>query len=392
MKLLIISHPCVTPINQELFAEIEHQTGWDTTLVMPSNWRHEYDRSLIEPQRWPTFRGQIHTIPVWKAGSIPLHTYRSLFINLFRQTQPDFIFVHHEPYAMATFQAYAANQLTVQRPIGFFSWQNIYKNYPAPFGALERWVLNQSSCAFPGSQSAAQVLRQKNYQGITSILPASLDLNIYKPHPEAMLKRNFLRKQPQEVLIGYVGRIVEEKGLKTLLQALAQLTHLPWRLVMVGTGDYISEFNRQAQQHQIHDRIEQLGYVPHTESPSYLSTFDLLVLPSETRSNWKEQFGRVIIEAMACGTPVLGSTSGEIPHLINATGGGLTFAEAQVAELTEQLSRLIQDPVLRYQLAQRGQQYVQRHYTSTAVAKRFINTVEQVVAAPMTASLSSRSA
>ena len=66
----------------------------------------------------------------------------------------------------------------------------------------------------------------------------------------------------------------------------------------------------------ISGQVLQIGFVPHEETPRYLAAFDLLVLPSETQPNWKEQFGRVIVEALACGVPVIGSDSGEIPNLV----------------------------------------------------------------------------
>ena len=75
------------------------------------------------------------------------------------------------------------------------------------------------------------------------------------------------------------------------------------------------------------ERLTFLGYVPHEDVPSYLAHLDLVVLPSETQPNWKEQFGRILIEAMACGTPVLGSDLAEIPSVIRTTGGGRVFAE-----------------------------------------------------------------
>jgi glycosyltransferase involved in cell wall biosynthesis len=110
-----------------------------------------------------------------------------------------------------------------------------------------------------------------------------------------------------------------------------------------------------------------------------LSAFDLLVLPSETQPNWKEQFGRVVIEAMACGTPVVGSDSGEIPNLIADTGGGLVFKERQPSELADRLAQLIRDPALRAELAAKGQQAASARYSLAAIARKFAATVEAAI-------------
>jgi L-malate glycosyltransferase len=378
VKILIVSHPCITSINQQFYAEVEQQTGWDLTIVTPSNWQNDYGQRLY-PERWAEYRGNLVSIPVWKPGNIPLHTYQSSFVPLLNQVQPDFIYVQHEPYAAATAQVYLANRLSVRKPIGFFTWQNICKRYPLPVRQTESWVLRESSIAFSGSASAKEVLRQKGYAGNTVALPGSVDPQLYTHCPVADALKQKLKQHDQEVLIGYVGRMVEEKGLKTLLHALQQLPDLPWRLVMLGSGAYETEFDAIAQNLELSDRISRLGYISHGEAPLYLAAFDALVLPSETRPNWKEQFGRVIIEAMACGTPVVGSTSGEIPHLIQATGGGLTFPEANPTELANQLRQLILNPQLRLKLAEQGKRRVLQDYTNATLAQRFVHGIESVV-------------
>jgi glycosyltransferase involved in cell wall biosynthesis len=381
MKLLIISHSCITPINQQFFAEVEQQTGWDLIIVTPSMWKNEYGNTL-NPEQWPEFKGQLLSIPVWNSGNIPLHIYRSILIRLFLKLQPDVIYVHHEPYSIAAAQVYIANRLSLKRPIGFFTWQNIFKQYPYPFQQLQKFVFKESSFAISGSVSAEQVLRDKGYLGKSSVVPAGIDPNIYYPVSKSEELKRQLRLAHNEILIGYLGRIVEEKGLKTLLHALQKLQDLPWRLILVGLGTYEKEFDTIAENMNLKHRISRLGYVPHPEAPLYLSSFDILVLPSETRSNWKEQFGRVIIEAMACGTPVVGSNSGEIPHLIRRTCGGLIFQEGDPEDFAEQLNQLILDSSLRRRLAEGGRASVLQNYTNSSLAQHFAQVIEGAVRGP----------
>lgn len=376
MKLLIVNHSCTVSVAQQFYAEIERQTGWEITIVVPENWKDEYGIQR-EVQRWKDFRGQLISIPVWKSGSIPLHSYRSLFLKLLREHNPDFIYLHQEPYALVTLQVYLANYFTIRKPISFFTWQNIFKRYPIPFRQMERWVLQNTDVMFPGSYSAEAVMREKGYSGRSVLMPSGIDPAIYYPRSNTL--KSELGTKENEVLIGYVGRVVEQKGLKTLLFALNEIRSLPWRLAIVGTGEFDAEFDEIAQQLDLSDRIQKLGFVPFTETPNYLSAFDLLVLPSETRANWKEQFGRVIIEAMACGTPVIGSDSGEIPHLINSTKGGLVFPEGDAIALSQRLSKLIQNSELRSNYAETGKQSVLSNYTNSLLAQRFAETVKNTV-------------
>jgi glycosyltransferase involved in cell wall biosynthesis len=180
-------------------------------------------------------------------------------------------------------------------------------------------------------------------------------------------------------LIGFMGRLVEEKGLATLAGALNRIRHLPWRLALIGEGPYAADFAHHMDALRLQDRVIAPGYVPHPQAPDYLSAFDLLVIPSETRSNWREQFGRVIIEAMACGTPVVGSDSGEIPHLIRSTGGGHVFPEGDSTALAGCLHALLSDEKARGTLARRGRQTVLQEYTQTALARTFATTLSSIL-------------
>ncbi len=100
--------------------------------------------------------------------------------------------------------------------------------------------------------------------------------------------------------------------------------------------------------------------------PDQLRRMDLLVLPSLTRPNWKEQFGRVLMEAMACQVPVLGSDSGEIPYVIGE--GGRVVPEGDVAALRGAIAALSIAPDERRELGRRGRERVLAHYTQQRVA------------------------
>lgn len=381
MKLLVVSHPCLSSGSQQFYSELEQQTGWNLTIVTPANWKDEYG-NILRPKHWSGYQGRLLSIPVWISGNVPLHIYRSTFIPLLKELNPDCIYIHHEPYAAATAQVYLANRLSIKRPIGVYSSQNILKFYPPPFRQSEQLVFKDSYFVTAATHSVKRVLREKGCEATIDVLPvglAGIDASVYFPHPQGQKVADSLRTNKEEILIGYLGRIVEEKGLKTLLYALKQIQELPWRLIMVGSGAYETQFDALAQNLDLSDRIKRLGYIAHTEAPLYLSAFDLLVLPSETRPNWKEQFGRVIVEAIACGTPVLGSDSGEIPYVLQATGGGLTFPEAQPEALAKELQKLILNPLLRLQFVEQGRQAIRQNYTHALLAQRFAQMIEQAI-------------
>jgi len=272
MNLFILSHPCVTPTNQAFFAEVERQSGWSLTIAAPAQWKGEY--GVRELERWPDFDGTLLPIPVLGSGNVPLHVYRSFFVSALRSAAPDAIYVHHEPYGLATAQLYAANALTANVPIGFFTWQNIAKTYPLPIRLLERWVYWSSAFACAGSTSATEVLRTKGYDGPVIHMPGSVDPDRYAPSPNRARIREELGVGAEEVLLGFMGRVIEEKGLGTLATALNTLRDLPWRLALVGEGPYGPVLAETLAANGFEDRLIEVGYVPHPTAPDYLSAFD----------------------------------------------------------------------------------------------------------------------
>jgi glycosyltransferase involved in cell wall biosynthesis len=181
---------------------------------------------------------------------------------------------------------------------------------------------------------------------------------------------------PQSFIFGYLGRLVSEKGLNVLVEAFAKITQeLPSaRLWLVGSGPEKMALLQQAQKLNLDSsRFQILPSVPHTQAPEILSCFNTLVLPSLTRKFWKEQFGRIIIEALACGVPVIGSDSGEIPFLLQKLQGGLVVPENNPEALAQAMRQILQDSNLRQSMIDAGQKQVHENYTNTALAKVFVN-------------------
>ena len=376
MNLLVVSHPCTTPINQQVYAELERQTGWKITLVVPEDWKDEFG-NVLKKEKWPEFTGDLISIPVWKNGNIVLHLYKENWGAFLDAGRFDAIYIHNEPYALAAAQICRANARTLRVPFGFYSAQNILKRYPPPFNWLERMVYKQSAYAFPITEAVKEVLLAKKFRGHSTVCPLPLDPAIYRPRGSEE-DRRLIPRDEDEVVIGYVGRIVEPKGLRTLAAALPSLIDLRWKLVVVGKGDFEQTFRQLLTDGGVMDRVAFLGFVPHAETPLYLSAFDMLVVPSETQPNWKEQFGRVITEAIACETPVIGSSSGEIPNLIRKSEGGLIFPEKNAGEFAKCLQQMITDKDLRKKLGENGRKWAESEVSLSAVAKKMAATVEEI--------------
>lgn len=376
MHLLIISHSCATALNQEIYARIQRQTGWEITLVVPDEWRDEFGNQLRQAPS-SGLEGSVIRCAVWKNGSIIFHIYRMRWQAFLRKLQPDVIYMNHEPYALATAQVCYANNRSIRVPFGFYSCQNIAKNYPPPFSWLESMVYRSSAYALPITERVAEVIHAKGFRGRQTVCALPLDPERYHPRLRQSKPGRFPRIHSP--VIGYVGRLIEPKGLRTLAAALGLIREHDWRMVLVGTGEFQAEFEQLLEIAGVRDRIFFAGFVPHDETPHWLAAMDVLVLPSETQPNWEEQFGRVIPEAMACGAAVVGSDSGEIPFLIRQGNGGLVFPQREPAQLAEALKTLLLDPSLRHELASNGRRWVEQEIALPAVAARMIKAFEEAL-------------
>ena len=372
MHLLVVSHSCALALNRQIYAEIRRCTGWRITIVVPEDWRDEFGNRINQPH----FDGldDAVRIPVLLNGNIILHSYRKSFRSYLPELRPDLIYVNHEPYALATAQVCWANLRSIKVPFGIYSCQNIKKDYPPPFSWMEKMVYRNSKFAFPITPDVADVLNAKGFSGASAVCALPLDPEVYHPRLRQSPPAGFERQA--DTVFGFVGRLTEAKGLRTLGLALEKMRDLSWQLVVIGAGEFQKEFEELLTRGGIRNKVHFAGYVPHAETPRWLAAMDALVLPSETQPNWKEQFGRVIPEALACGAAVVGSDSGEIPKLIKESGGGLVFPERNVDALADALKTMISKPQLREELATAGREWVSANISLESVAKQMIQTFE----------------
>jgi glycosyltransferase involved in cell wall biosynthesis len=211
-----------------------------------------------------------------------------------------------------------------------------------------------------------------------------VDESRFHPRSQPELQRQ-LGIQPDDFVVGFVGRFVEEKGLLTLGKALAGLKELAWKWLLLGRGSLQVALMEKAAEWGIQNRLIWIESVPHEEVSRYINLMSTLVLPSETNyqfktltaAGWKEQFGHVLIEAMASKVPVIGSDCGEIPYVID--NAGLVFPEGNVSALQDCLRKLIEQPELARHLAQLGYERAMSRYTNKALAEQLLDFYQQLL-------------
>ncbi|MEM9775744.1 MAG: glycosyltransferase, partial [Chloroflexota bacterium] len=286
--------------------------------------------------------------------------------------KPDIVHMDEEPYNLATWLALRAAKQAEAKFL-FFSWQNILRQYPPPFRWMEQQVLGQADFGIMGNRDAADVFAKKGFNGPHVIIPQfGIDVDVFKNRE----KRVESREGGKAKNIGFAGRLIKGKGVDLLLDAVAQLPKsISWEVLIAGEGPEESNLKAQAQQLGLDDQVKFVGRKGSSEMPGFLQSLDALVLPSRTLPNWKEQFGRILVEAMACGVPVIGSDSGEIPHVIGQAGA--VFEEGDVAALAQKLEHIFTADTSA--MAEAGRERVLAHFTQDIIAAETIKVYEQLV-------------
>jgi glycosyltransferase involved in cell wall biosynthesis len=383
MKVLLLSKACIVGAYQKKLEEMAAVEDVNLTVVVPPSWDDARNPTRLEKLHTRGYELIVANLAF--NGNYHLHFYPKLG-RIVKQIQPDVFHIDEEPYNLATFHAMWLAQAAGAKTV-VFSWQNLFRRYPLPFSLMERYVLAHADALLVGNSEAAQVWQRKGYTGVMTMLPQfGVDPAIYfrRQRPTRQARTSIIRhrqsRKPSQptLVIGFAGRLVEEKGVELLLQAATKLVG-PWTLHILGSGPERERLEKMAQWLGVGARVTFDQKMPSSHLPHYFSGLDVLVLPSLTRANWKEQFGRVLIEAMACDVITVGARSGAIPEVIG--DAGLTFEEGNVEELRSQLQRLIDEVVLREELRQKGRDRVTQNYTQAAIARHTVEVYRQVLRA-----------
>jgi len=379
MRILIASHSYIVDLNCEKLRQLAQLDPQNQVMVVvPQTWRPGgVQNRVINAPPWQD--GNFQRLPVANLSNNnqAMLMFSWPIIKILRQFQPDIIQVEQGAKSLAY-----AQLITLSRLLGIkakhclFTWWNLPYQNKFPIHWLEQYNLAHTDGLIAGNQDGVDILRDHGYRKAAIVMPQlGVDETLFKPKPQPEL-RSQLQIKPEQFVVGFVGRFVAEKGILTLLDALAGLRDQDWVLLLLGRGELQATIQTRAAELGMGDRLRWIETVPHDEVPDYINAMNCLVLPSETTQQvktltavgWKEQFGHVLIEAMACAVPVIGSDSGEIPHVIDEAG--LIFPEGNSGELGDRLRTLMISPATAKTLGQKGYHRALTHYTNRALAEQ----------------------
>jgi phosphatidylinositol alpha-1,6-mannosyltransferase len=378
LKLITVGHSYVVELNRRLAHEMSLQSdgGWEVTAIAPRYFHGSRDLRPVTAQAGDGEPIRLEIVPAHLTRYVHGFFYGRRLAELL--TEGDLVHCWEEPFVAAGAQvAWCTPRKT---PLVVATFQNLPKRYPPPFSQFERYTMRRASGWIAFAQSVVEVLGTRPLYARRPMrqIPPGVDLNAFHPDPEAgaRTRRSLCWEGDGPPVVGYLGRFLPEKGIDDLMQALDAI-HSPWRALFVGAGPLETQLRRWGKRHG--DRVRVCTDVGHAMVPEYLNAMDMLAAPSRTTPRWREQFGRMLIEAFACGLPVLGSSSGEIPHVIG--DAGCVVPEGDFNAWANAIGSLVDSPQKRSEWSARGLARAHEHFAWPVVAKKHLDFFHELIEA-----------
>lgn len=376
-KLISIGHSYVVALNRRLAHEMARAGGarWEVTAVSPTLFKGRRDLRAVEFERIADEPCAVETIPARFTGRIHGFYYGRQLKKLLSDSW-DAVHCWEEPYIFAGAQV--ARWTPRESALIYFTFQNLSKKYPWPFSAVERYSMRRADGWVSAGTTITQALggRAGYADRPMRMIPIGVDVEHFHPDPSAgaAVRASLGWKTDGPAVVGYLGRFNPEKGLTTLMGALDSIK-TPWRALFVGAGPMEGELRAWGERYG--DRVKVCNNVRHDGVAAHLNAMDMLCAPSRTTANWREQFGRMLSESFACGVPVIGSDSGEIPYVLDQAG--VVVSEHDQAAWAKEIERLLLSTERRAELGHLGRARACERFAWPAVARQYLEFFDELV-------------
>lgn len=240
-------------------------------------------------------------------------------------------------------------------------WSATWRRMAGGAGANKEAIENVRLAGFPSAKPLKRI-------------PWGISIDHFHPSDRARARATI--GVDAEWTVGFIGRLVPEKGLRVLLAAMSRLPESVHCLI-IGDGPMRAELELWAGLPALSGRVHLHGLVALDDLPAFINSMDVLILPSIATRSWREQYGRVLAEAMACGVPVVGSNSGAIPEVIGTAG--VVVPEGDASALAAAIERLLGDPRERERLSEAGIQRARKDLSVAAMAQQFGDLYDEAV-------------
>jgi len=386
VRFMVASPPAHEPVNRAVYRVLVEKHGVSVHLVVP--------RRLYVGQEWRTTscesdlpfelsvldaKGRHGRLTRWKG-----------LRQLVKSWKPTHLLIDNDPGSLLVRQGVAAAADSGGVELWSMTAENLMPQYGrdlesglrslkptqiiGPFltWALRKWNHPRMDRVFTLSSAGESVMSKLGIKCVTRI-PLGFDPALFFVHSLERIAATRERLGLTEPTVAYFGRLTPEKGVHLLLEALAGMKDRPWQVLLDRFTDYQSSYTQDLKELveslELGDRVVFFD-AAHDEMADYMNAADVVVLPSVSIPKWKEQYGRVIQEVMACGTPMIASNCGAIPEIMG--GHGTVFREGHVTDLRGRIEDVMDtDEAERKAMVGAAAEYARRNLSVDRQAEIF---------------------
>ncbi len=381
IKLVVISHALVQEAARKRWVRLAENYPIDVTLLVPKEWHTSWFRDEQVYKTEPINEGNFKLIPmaVTNKRNWSRYFFTSIDAKL-RSLKPDVIYVVHEETTLIHFQIFLYRWLWCpSAKIIFFSMNALGVPLKKWHQRLRwKWLEKGVEFVFVHYPGIEKCFREAGFKKpIYYQTQIGVDEEIFKPDDNMRDKVRDELGFGDKFVIGYAGRLTEEKGLDDLLKTLP-FDGVDWALLLVGNGPMREEIEEFAEKHGWQKRIKLVGTVTLEDVPRYMRAMDCFFIGSKTYPHSKDSFPSVPVQAMACGVAVVASDCGAIPWQVQDCG--LIFPEGDDKKLKEHLMLMATNDELRKDFALRGREMVLNRFVIKHINEDLYEHLKDLVA------------
>ena len=349
IDLLVVSHACFMGINRAVY-RLFLQDGWKVEIVAPHSLNFPSGKRQAEPPQLGDPLIHYHHL----IGNNPRTYHFENLEQLLIGKKPCIVLLDNDPVSRLAVKLGKWCRKNGSRlyciscenlPLDLLSSIRRKGLKSLPAAIAKRWMLSRTRLTTTGvftiNRDGTRIFKKEGFKQVIKI-PLGYD-PAYFYIDESTRRTLRTRLGLNKPVIAYFGRMSREKGVHILIKALENLKDLDWALMMDRfdeyAGPYAGEIMHLIREAGFEDRMVWIS-PDHYEMGGYMNAADIVVVPSISSYQWKEQYGRVAAEAMACGTPVLVSNSGSLPGLVRNYAS--VFPEGNMEALQHKLHELLQ--------------------------------------------------
>lgn len=325
-------------------------------------------KTLTKGKFWPLFV---------VAGKVTKYNFGSWNLRVFdlKKLTADLDII----YSADMWYPYTYQAVKTGIPTIVMEWENIPKNVEAlPYSKIKKYNREHATHFVAITEKAKEALVIEGVRpNRISVVPAGLDCERFKPaeRNEQVAKKLGISKDSIRIL--FVGRLVPEKGIFDLLNAFSILLRNVQNVELLIVGSGSSSMQIQISRHvanlKIGGKVKFLGSIEYSNMPQIHNLADVFCLPSIPTKTWAEQFGYSMVEAMACGKPVVSTSSGSIPEVVKDRATGILVKPNDPRGLESALEELILNKQERDAFGRNAREWVLQKFEANKIAMQLAN-------------------